>query len=171
MKCPACGNDLTPYPAGPITVDVCATRCGGIWFDAFELPRVEEMRKPESAGLLKLAPHGELPADPGGKRTCPRCEGVVMMRHYFSAQRKIVVDECPGCGGFWLDAGELAGVREETRAQKAMKGATAAGLTRLVLQAFLSELTMLETSTRQNPAAVRRWQTLGSAVRALASGS
>jgi len=36
-----------------------------------------------------------------------------MMRHYMSPKKLVLVDECPGCGGFWLDAGELAALRGE----------------------------------------------------------
>jgi len=35
----------------------------------------------------------------------------VMMRHFFSVKKEVEVDECPGCGGFWLDAGELGKIR------------------------------------------------------------
>jgi hypothetical protein len=34
-----------------------------------------------------------------------------MMRHFFSPKRQVEVDECPGCGGVWLDAGELGRIR------------------------------------------------------------
>jgi len=34
-----------------------------------------------------------------------------MMRHFFSVKKQVEVDECPGCGGFWLDAGELRKIR------------------------------------------------------------
>jgi Zn-finger nucleic acid-binding protein len=37
----------------------------------------------------------------------------VMMRHFFSAKRQVVVDECPSCGGHWLDPGELRTIRTE----------------------------------------------------------
>lgn len=171
MKCPACGNVLTAYPAGPIKVDVCAAHCGGIWFDAFELPRVDEMREAVAEGLLKLAPKEELKLDSDQKRRCPKCDGVMMMRHYFSPQRKVIVDECPNCGGFWLDAGELAGVRAETQARKEKQQVTAARLMRLSLNSLSGELAAFEKTARQNPAAARQWHTLDSAVRALASGS
>ena len=51
--------------------------------------------------------------DPSRKRACPRCQGIKLHRHFFSARRRIEVDQCPNCGGYWLDAGELAQVREE----------------------------------------------------------
>ena len=47
------------------------------------------------------------------KRECPRCAGIKLHRHFFSAKRRVEVDQCPNCGGYWLDAGELALVRAE----------------------------------------------------------
>jgi len=41
------------------------------------------------------------------------CPDSVLMRHFFSAQRAVTVDECPTCGGVWLDAGELDRIRSE----------------------------------------------------------
>ena len=45
MKCPACGNELSQMVAGEITVDVCKGGCGGIWFDHFELQKVDEQKR------------------------------------------------------------------------------------------------------------------------------
>ncbi|MHC4573106.1 MAG: TFIIB-type zinc ribbon-containing protein [Planctomycetota bacterium] len=42
---------------------------------------------------------------------CPKCDGVVMMRHFFSVKNGVEVDECPNCAGFWLDASELRQIR------------------------------------------------------------
>jgi Zn-finger nucleic acid-binding protein len=36
-----------------------------------------------------------------------------MMRHFSSVKRKVTIDECPDCGGIWLDAGELGAIRDE----------------------------------------------------------
>ena len=36
-----------------------------------------------------------------------------MMRHYTSVKRRVTIDECPQCGGIWLDTGELTGIRDE----------------------------------------------------------
>jgi Zn-finger nucleic acid-binding protein len=35
------------------------------------------------------------------------------MRRFTSVNRRVAVDECPGCGGVWLDAGELGELRSE----------------------------------------------------------
>jgi uncharacterized protein len=116
MKCPACFNDLTARQAGGITVDVCQRGCGGIWFDAFELQRVDELRESDGEALLSIERDESIVVDPNRKRSCPRCAEVKLQRHYFSAVRRVQVDECPNCGGYWLDAGELALVRTEKAA-------------------------------------------------------
>ena len=40
MKCPACKSPLREKGAGEMTLDICYGGCGGIWFDASELERV-----------------------------------------------------------------------------------------------------------------------------------
>jgi Zn-finger nucleic acid-binding protein len=42
---------------------------------------------------------------------CPRDTDVVMMRRRFSAGQPVMIDECPACGGVWLDADELSAIR------------------------------------------------------------
>jgi Zn-finger nucleic acid-binding protein len=113
MKCPACYNQLTQMQVGSLVVDVCQGGCGGIWFDAFELERVDEENEAAGEPLLHIQRDETIVLDSSRKRECPRCEGVKLHRHYFSAKRKVQVDQCPGCGGYWLDAGELAQIRLE----------------------------------------------------------
>ncbi len=119
MICPACGKNLNQMVAGGVVLDVCNGGCGGIWFDTFELRKVEAAR--ETTGDVEI----NIPRDPAVKvdfnkrRVCPKCPGVVLMRHYYSKKRGVVVDECANCGGFWLDAGELEQVRAEREALEA----------------------------------------------------
>ena len=42
---------------------------------------------------------------------CPVCHAP-MHRHQFAYDKQVNVDECYACGGFFLDAGELAEIRE-----------------------------------------------------------
>ena len=37
---------------------------------------------------------------------------VVMLRRKFSASVPVDIDECPQCGGIWLDSDELARIRD-----------------------------------------------------------
>ncbi len=121
MKCPACYNELIPFNLGGVTVDACKGGCAGIWFDAFELQNVDEQDEVAEEWLLRLERNPEIQVDPSRRRECPRCEGIPLRRHFFSAKREVEVDLCPACGGYWLDAGEL----EQIRAEKAAEAAAA----------------------------------------------
>ena len=123
MNCPVCVKNLTPVKAGGVIVDVCLAGCGGIWFDNFELQKFDDSR--ESAGelLISVTKGKRAREDATGKRKCPKCEGITMLRHFFSAQRHVEVDECPQCGGYWLDAGELALIRQEYESEQERKKA------------------------------------------------
>jgi Zn-finger nucleic acid-binding protein len=113
MKCPACFNELAEVHVGSVKVDVCRGGCGGIWFDAFELQRVDEEQEVAGEHLLEIEHNPHLVVDLARKRECPRCDGMKLKRHFFSAKRQVEVDECPNCAGYWLDAGELARIRAE----------------------------------------------------------
>jgi hypothetical protein len=113
MKCPACDFDLTEMELGGVKVDACHGGCGGIWFDAFELQRVDEQKEVPTEHLLRIQTNRAVRVDPARKRPCPRCDGVKLQRHYFSARRRVEVDHCPNCAGYWLDAGELETIRAE----------------------------------------------------------
>lgn len=113
MKCPACGNQLKAMAANDVHVDVCEGGCGGIWFDHFELKRFDEPSEEAGPILLNIERDEDVRVDHTQKRSCPNCGDVVMMRHFYSPKQEIEVDECPKCGGFWLDAGELATLRDQ----------------------------------------------------------
>ncbi|MGA2864136.1 MAG: zf-TFIIB domain-containing protein [Verrucomicrobiota bacterium] len=116
MKCPACFHELTELQVGSLFVDVCQGGCGGIWFDAFELGRVDEENEAAGEALLQIQRDERVVVDATRKRECPRCPGIKLHRHFFSAKRRVEVDECPNCAGYWLDAGELAQIRAEKAA-------------------------------------------------------
>lgn len=94
-------------------MDVCQNGCGGIWFDAFELHKLGRAAHPghEPPLVIQRAETGTV--DYTRKRLCPRCQTQVMMRRYFSRKRAVEIDECPNCGGHWLDYGELERIQAE----------------------------------------------------------
>jgi hypothetical protein len=98
---------------GDINVDVCRRGCGGVWFDRFEIQKVDEAH--ESAGeiLIDVERDEGIKVDQSKRRKCPKCKDVVMMRHFFTVKREIEVDECPGCAGMWIDHGELRKMRDQ----------------------------------------------------------
>lgn len=113
MKCPVCGKELTQVVAGEITVDACEEGCGGIWFDRFELQKVDAPEEPAGEILLEIQKKQGINVDTTKKKRCPKCQNIIMMQHFYSVRRQVLVDECPKCGGFWLDAGELAKIRNQ----------------------------------------------------------
>ena len=113
MNCPACFHELSEVQVGAVTVDVCHGGCGGIWFDAFELQRVDEAHEAAGEHLLNIPGDPDRRLDPARKRDCPRCAGIKLMRHRFNPKSAVEVDHCPNCSGYWLDRGELEKIRKE----------------------------------------------------------
>lgn len=125
MTCPACGNPTGKKQAGDITVDVCES-CGGIWFDNYELMKVDEPHEAEGEALLEARAGASEKVDRQAERACPHCRDVPLRRHFFSVKRKVEVDECPDCGGMWLDVGELASIRSQFDSEEERRAAAAA---------------------------------------------
>jgi Zn-finger nucleic acid-binding protein len=97
-----------------VKVDI-SEGCGGVWFDNLEFEKFDEAK--ESAGdklvdLMASFSKGKKPVDLSKRVNCPRCPDTVLMRHFESSLRRITIDQCPSCGGIWLDAGELADYRK-----------------------------------------------------------
>lgn len=128
MKCPACFNELTEFKFGGVAVDACAGGCAGIWFDAFELQKVDDLHEVPGEHLLRVQRDPKLQVDHARRRDCPRCDGIKLKRHFFSARKQVEVDHCPNCGGYWLDAGELEKIRTEKVVSAKTAEARGAGL-------------------------------------------
>ena len=111
MDCPACGHGLTETTQADVKVDICKGGCGGLWFDQLEIIKFDEPHEHAGAALLQVETNPNVSVDHARRRDCPRCVGQIMMRHPFSPGTGVEVDECPACAGFWLDAGELNGIR------------------------------------------------------------
>ena len=87
--------------------------------------------------MLHIGRDDSVVVDTERRRKCPKCGSIVMMRHYFSDQRKVEVDECPGCGGVWLDGGELSLIRKENATVAAKENAAKAYLGKFLAQPFI----------------------------------
>lgn len=120
MQCPVCHNALTEkflkLPTSnrwdDMEVDICEGGCGGMWFDRFELDKVDEPDEVGTDTLLDIDRDPNVDIDHDADRPCPQCTDVVMMKRFFSVSRNVEVDECGGCAGIWLDAGELENLRQ-----------------------------------------------------------
>ena len=144
MICPACGDELKGMEAGGITVDVCGA-CKGIWFDQFELMKVDEPHESAGEAILEMNEGEAITVDPDRTRHCPRCDEMVLRRHFFSVARHVSVDECPDCGGVWLDVGELATIRSQFDSEEDRRKAADAYFT----EVFGGELAALREESEE----------------------
>lgn len=125
MKCPACQNPLREKGAGGMTLELCYGGCGGIWFDAGELERVD-LRAGTTLHTIWQVPAGRVTrTEP---RCCPKCPGQVLERKWFSEKQEVEIDQCPKCRGIWLDAGEFTRVQAEIRAARSAPPGWAAAM-------------------------------------------
>ncbi len=109
MICPACQRSLVELSVGGIVLDVCHGGCGGIWFDAGELEKLGETEGGQADFSLNLPVDASIEVDDSVERNCPRCAAEAVMRQIFVGAEGdgIRIDTCGGCGGTWLDQGEL----------------------------------------------------------------
>lgn len=137
MQCPACHNQLSTRDAGDFEVDVCQGGCGGLWFDQLELKRLDEPHEGEGSSLLSVERISGFEVDHESKRQCPKCDEQTMLRSFYSPRIHVEVDHCPGCGGHWLDVGELSALHS----LYANDEQRAAHLDELFVEQFGEELT------------------------------
>jgi uncharacterized protein len=109
MKCPACKGPLHRKTAGGMILDVCYGGCGGIWFDKDEL---EHMDPRASISLPALWRNPQTRVSVSEPRICPRCQNQLLSRKSFSELVSARIDQCPNCGGFWLDEDEFVRIRK-----------------------------------------------------------
>ena len=111
MKCPVCDKEMVVKDFGGVNVDVCENGCKGIWFDQDELRMLDENNEGLGAAL-DAALHDPRANDAQrGQLICPKCS-IPMHAHRFERAQEVNVDECYSCGGFFLDSGELAEIRD-----------------------------------------------------------
>lgn len=96
--------------ASGMSLDVCYGGCGGIWFDAAELERVSARAASALHTIWQIKRSNVQLTEP---RLCPRCPEQVLERKWFSDLQQVEIDQCPKCGGIWLDDGEFTRIYEE----------------------------------------------------------
>ncbi len=111
LKCPACDGLLSTHQVDAgLTVEVCRQGCGGLWFDGGTIGAVEQAD--EAAGVALLSAAENTASTPDVKRRCPRCPDLFMLKRPYGPLQPVRIDECPGCAGIWLDAGEWEAIRQ-----------------------------------------------------------
>lgn len=118
IRCPKCSTIMEKITAGPnLEIEHCG-RCGGMWFDAYELEAVLKTSKGAvhqvdygTARLYDQKVHG------GEILECPR-DHKPLLQIPDPRQPHITIDLCKHCGGVLLDAGELKDLSEFTLGER-----------------------------------------------------
>ena len=112
MKCPLDGNELAKQTyESNIEIDKCP-QCGGMWLDDNELERIQDVSERDYSAEIERLPNvvdqAYAMALAGSKPAvnCAGC-GQEMERTEHGGCSQILIDNCPKCGGVWLDEGEL----------------------------------------------------------------
>ena len=99
MNCPACQQQLIHIEIGPVIADVCENSCGGSWLDRLELAKICASNASISHRVLSIKSKTSSPLKE--IKQCPHDQKNLIHRSYI--QNQAVVDECPQCGGIWID--------------------------------------------------------------------
>lgn len=111
MKCPVCSQGMVEEDFGDVKVDVCKDGCKGVWFDWFELSKLDETNEGCGKTLKEALSWSRVNDENRGQINCPKCN-MAMYIHKYQSSKEVNVDECYNCGGFFLDSGELKAIRD-----------------------------------------------------------
>lgn len=153
MICPTCNGNLSTVEIESIELDVCKDGCGGIWFDRFELQKMDEPHEFTDENLISVL-CVESPAGQGESKryNCPKCKDIVMMRNFWSTKKEIEIDHCPKCAGYWLDEGELFKIRNQFKTEEERKQAASEYYSVL----FDKDLLQMKQESREKAEQARR---------------
>lgn len=120
MYCPICGNQLqtlsvTTIAGGRFDVEHCG-RCGGTWFDPFEINRIPYH---EVTRLAKLTVLPHQPPSVLKTNLCPRCHEELQAADFDVSPSKITMKKCPKCKGIWASQRQLEELVKEEDVQMA----------------------------------------------------
>ena len=110
MNCPVCSKFMVTVDFGGAQVEVCREGCKGLWFDWFELAKLNDPSEGAGEALQQALRY---PRTNDGKRPrlqCPKCR-MPMVAHKYDGIEQVNIDECYSCRGVFLDSGELKEIR------------------------------------------------------------
>jgi uncharacterized protein len=113
LKCPACGKTMVDQDFGGVQAHTCANGCKGIYFDWLQMQK-RDHKNQGFGDALQAALQSPRSNDTNRERLhCPKCS-LLMYRHQFALDKEVNIDECYGCGGMFLDSGELKELRDHS---------------------------------------------------------
>lgn len=114
MLCPSCGNllqqlEVTTNSHGKFNVDHCG-RCGGTWFDPYEINRIPYH---EVARLAHLTVLPKKPIHQAANQLCPRCHKSLVPLQTDSVPSGVRLLRCVYCHGIWATQKALSEFKEK----------------------------------------------------------
>ncbi len=106
---------MAKVQVGTFSVDRC-DGCGGMWLDLNELHRVLSL-KGESRRIDPSPPNPDRSGGSAPSRCCPRDGGNLVTLNNLP-QVHVQYEQCPICGGIYLDKGELNDLNSYTVVEK-----------------------------------------------------
>jgi Zn-finger nucleic acid-binding protein len=108
MQCPRTDSPLKKINVGKVPVYV-SENCGGVFLTNQTLHLFECPKDARGNALSKhLSQFHDVTLNVDQRVRCPECKDTVMLRRFYSPLQVVEIDECPSCGGIWLDTGELS---------------------------------------------------------------
>lgn len=108
MNCPRTQSLLKKINVGNVPVYV-SELCGGVFLENQSLKDFESAEGKRGKALTKHLEQFHIELMNEAERVkCPFCKDTIMLRRFYSPLHVVEIDECPECGGIWLDTGELA---------------------------------------------------------------
>ncbi len=92
-----------------LVLDQCGN-CGGIWFDQYELFRVDEAQARQVEGVNEQT--FRTPGGTAKNPQCPVCHVPLEFFHDVNIPDNVQLLSCPRCNGFWANHGQLTGYAE-----------------------------------------------------------
>ncbi len=109
-RCPKCRVPMWPFDLHDVQVDLCQ-KCRGMWFDRGELAKASGTTYGDGASSERLL---------GARQTlstCPDC-ALPLRERELTADSGVMIDQCPGCLGLFLDQGEYSAAQIYLRSKK-----------------------------------------------------
>jgi Zn-finger nucleic acid-binding protein len=107
--CPQCAIamravQVVSHYEKPFEVEQCS-KCGGMWFDAYEHYRVAD----QDVARLDLLDEKQLVATVSIKKVlqCPKDQTTLRVFRDAQFPSDMIIESCHTCGGFWFNRGEL----------------------------------------------------------------
>jgi Zn-finger nucleic acid-binding protein len=117
-NCPSCKKTMEIVNVEGLDIDRCPS-CGGLFFDNFEIQKVEKKLAIKSHELLENDAKREFRNRPESpKLPCPKCEGIIMLRKSRSTRAVAAIEVCGKCGGIWAEAGVLSEIHAEENSEE-----------------------------------------------------